>query len=144
MGLILSDKATLVLNGRGHIHTTSRDVPCPSVIRLAYMVRRPRPTVKLNKQEIFRRDAYTCQYCSRELLRPTLDHVLPRHLGGPHTWENLVTACPACNHKKGGRTLEQANMELLNRPVTPPASAGYIYGKYLKHNEEWQDYISGW
>lgn len=144
LGLILEDKATLVLNGRGHIHTVSRDVPCPSVIRLSYQVRRPRPVVKLTKQEVFRRDEYTCQYCGKHLLRPTLDHVMPRHRGGPHTWDNLVTACPACNHRKGGRTLDMAGMTLVKAPAAPPANAGYIYGKYLKHNAEWAEFVSGW
>jgi 5-methylcytosine-specific restriction endonuclease McrA len=144
MGLILSEKAKLVLNGRGYIHTVNRDVPCPSIIRLSYMVKRPRPTVKLNKQEIFRRDNYVCQYCGKQLARPTVDHVIPRHLGGEHTWENLVTACPNCNHKKGGRTVEQSNMRPRNEPVAPPASANYIYSRYLTHNSEWQDFIEGW
>ncbi len=144
LGLILADKATLVMNGRGYIHTVRQDLPCPSIIRLAYMVRRPRPSVKLNKQEIFRRDHHTCQYCGTRPLRPTLDHVIPRHMGGTHTWDNLVTACPACNLKKGGRTVEQANMRPINRPVAPPATANYIFGKYLNHNTEWQTYIEGW
>jgi 5-methylcytosine-specific restriction endonuclease McrA len=144
LGLILADKATLVMNGRGYIHTVNHDLPCPSIIRLAYMVRRPRPQVKLNKQEIFRRDNHTCQYCGSHPQRPTLDHVIPRHLGGEHTWENLVTACPSCNHRKGGRTPDQANMHPFKIPVAPPASADYIFGKYLKSNDEWVEFINGW
>lgn len=144
LGLILADKATLVLNGRGHIRTARQEIPCPSIIRLSYMVRRPRPSVKLNKQEIFRRDQYSCQYCGARPARPTLDHVIPRHLGGEHTWENLVTACPTCNLKKGGRTLEQAGMNPLTHPIAPPASADYIFGKYLVQNEEWTAFITGW
>jgi 5-methylcytosine-specific restriction endonuclease McrA len=144
VGLIMDDKATLVLNGRGYIYTVRDHYPCPSIIRLSYMVKRPRPVVKLNKQEIFRRDGFTCQYCGTRPTRPTLDHVVPRHLGGTHTWENLVTACPSCNLRKGGRTIEQANMKPRIKPVTPPASADYIFGKYLKANEEWQNFIVGW
>jgi len=144
IGLILSEKATLVMNGRGYIRTVRRNLPCPSIIRLSYMVKRPRPTVKLNKQEIFRRDHYTCQYCGKPNARLTLDHIIPRHMGGLHTWENLVTACPACNLRKGGRTVEQSGMRLLSVPTAPPASADYIFGKYLLHNEEWTSFISGW
>ena len=52
MGLIFSDKASMLANGRGEIHT-SRDIfPAPSVIRLERMIKRPRPNVKLNKQEV--------------------------------------------------------------------------------------------
>ena len=144
VGLIMDEKATLVLNGRGYIHTVREHYPCPSIIRLAYMVKRPRPVVKLNKQEIFRRDGYTCQYCGIRPVRPTLDHVVPRHMGGTHSWENLVTACPSCNLRKGGRTVEQANMRPRTRPINPPATADYIFGKYLKSNEEWENFIAGW
>lgn len=105
IGLILTNRATLVLNGRGEIRTVNRVFPRPSIIRLQHMVHRPRPKVKLTRREIFRRDNYTCQYCGRHTNDLTVDHVIPRHLGGQHTWTNVVTACAACNHRKGGRTL---------------------------------------
>ncbi len=144
IGLIVSEKATMVLDGRGIIRTVRQEFPAPSIIRLSRMIKRPRPVVKLNKHEIFRRDNYTCQYCGIRPARPTLDHVVPRRLGGKHTWENLVTACPACNHKKGGRTPEQVNMTLLRKPVRPPASAKYRFGRYLNRFEEWSEFIEGW
>ena len=31
--------------------------------------------------------------------------MIPRHRGGMHTWDNLVTACKHCNHRKGDRLL---------------------------------------
>lgn len=144
IGLITEEKATLVLNGRGYIRTVRTPVPCPSIIRLSKMIRRPHPIVKLSKQEIFRRDNYLCQYCGQHPPRPTVDHVMPRHMGGAHSWENLVTACPYCNHRKGGRTAEQAGMRLMKTPVRPPASAQYIFGRYLQHNEEWEAFVAGW
>ena len=49
----------------------------------------------------------------------TLDHVVPRHRGGGHTWENLVTACKACNHRKGGRLPDEARVRLLRQPFEP-------------------------
>lgn len=142
--LMLAGKATLVLNGRGWVNTVSQQFPIPSIIRLERMVRRPRPRVKLTKREIFRRDQFTCQYCGNHPTRLTVDHIIPRHLGGTHTWENLVTSCPACNHTKGGRTLEQADMELLRQPAEPPASAWYIFDRYLTKNEDWEPFIMGW
>jgi 5-methylcytosine-specific restriction endonuclease McrA len=108
------------------------------------MIKRPRPKIKLSKREIFRRDNYTCQYCGQQTKQLTVDHVLPRRLGGSFSWENLVTACPKCNHIKGGRTIEQANMILKNRPSTPSASAHNIFGRYIKANKEWEDFIIGW
>jgi 5-methylcytosine-specific restriction endonuclease McrA len=144
IGLILTGKANLVLNGRGEIRTVSRVYPRPSIIRLEKMVKRPRPRIKLTKREILRRDEYTCQYCGQRTPVLTIDHVNPRHLGGQHEWDNLVTACPTCNHRKGGRTLEQAHMHLLHKPSEPPASADYIFGRHLKENQEWLPFVEGW
>jgi 5-methylcytosine-specific restriction endonuclease McrA len=144
IGLILNGKASLVLNGRGEIKTVSRSYPRPSIIRLSKMIKRPRPQVRLTKREVLRRDDYTCQYCGQRSSYLTIDHVVPRHLGGEHTWENLVAACPACNHRKGGRLLEQAHMHLLHTPTEPPSSARYIFGRHVRENEEWLPFVDGW
>ncbi|RMF37914.1 MAG: HNH endonuclease [Chloroflexi bacterium] len=144
MGLLIVGKAEIVLNGRGLIHTPTRAYPRPSVIRLSYMVHRPRPRVKLSRREVFRRDNYTCQYCGRRTGRLTLDHVIPRHRGGTHSWENLVAACPQCNRRKGGRTLQEAHMRLLRQPFEPAPTALYLYGRYLEENREWEPFLTGW
>ncbi len=144
IGLILSGKANLVLNGRGEIKTVSASYPRPSVIRLEKMVKRPRPRIRLTKREVLRRDDYTCQYCGQRSPYLTVDHVIPRHLGGRHAWDNLVAACPSCNHRKGGRTLEQAQMHLLRQPTEPPVSARYLFARHLDNNQEWLPFIEGW
>jgi len=69
---------------------------------------------------------------------------VPRHRGGGHAWNNLVTACPACNRRKGGRTLIEARMTLLHSPTEPPASASYLFGRYIYDKEEWAQFIEGW
>lgn len=75
-----------------------------------------------SRREVLRRDQHTCQYCgSRRQL--TLDHVLPRSLGGQDTWDNLVAACATCNSHKGARTPEQARMNLRSKPKAPPHPA---------------------
>ena len=144
IGLILNGKASLVLNGRGEIKTISRIYPRPSIIRLEKMIRRPRPTIRLSKREILRRDEYTCQYCGLHTIHLTIDHVIPRRLGGRHTWENLVAACPNCNHHKGGRTIEQAQMRLLRPPSEPPSSAHYLFSRHIHDNQDWLPFIQGW
>lgn len=144
IGLILNGKADLVANGRGIIQTVSRSFPRPSIIRLEKMVHRPRARVKMTRKEVFRRDNYTCQYCGKQSLTLTIDHVIPRHLHGPHTWTNVVAACSACNHRKGGRRLEEAHMSLLHTPHEPPSSAIYIFGRHLNENKEWEPFIQGW
>ncbi|HVN15292.1 MAG TPA: HNH endonuclease [Anaerolineales bacterium] len=144
VGLILSGKAGMVANGRGYIRTVSELIPRPSVIRLEMQIQRPRPRVKLTRREVFRRDNYTCQYCGRRDGGLTVDHVLPRHLGGEHIWTNVVAACPSCNHRKGGRKLEESHMVLMHIPKEPPASPTYLYGRHVSENNEWEQYISGW
>jgi len=144
IGLILSGKAAMVMNGRGYIRTIRELFPRPSVIRLDYMIHRPRPRVKLTRREIFRRDNYTCQYCGKRGLTLTIDHVFPKRLGGKHIWTNVVAACPSCNHKKGGRRVEDVQMRPLHPPREPSSNAMYIYGKHLEENKEWEQFILGW
>jgi 5-methylcytosine-specific restriction endonuclease McrA len=142
--LIMTGKAAMVANGRGYVHTVTLEIPRPSVIRLEVQVRRPRPRVKLTRREVFRRDHYTCQYCGRREAGLTVDHVIPRYQGGMHTWDNVVAACPSCNHRKGGRRPEQARMKLLHVPKEPPLNALYIFGRHISENAEWGEFIRGW
>jgi len=144
INLVLCEKATLVMNGRGIIRSVSQTFPLPSVIRLNRMIKRPRPIVKLTRKEIFRRDNYTCQYCGRQTSNLTIDHVIPRRLGGLTNWDNVVAACPRCNHLKGGMTPEQSGMYPQKPPAHPPRSATYLFGKHLHQNHEWADFLIGW
>jgi 5-methylcytosine-specific restriction endonuclease McrA len=130
IGMLVCHKATMVLNGRGFIKTSIN----------AY----PRPQVKLTRREVFRRDNYTCQYCGRHTSDLTIDHVIPRRLGGQHEWTNVVTACSYCNHKKGGRMLQEANMRLRQHPYEPPASLQYIFAHHLNRYNEWEPFVNGW
>lgn len=144
LNLMFCEKATLILNGRGVIRSINKEFPIPSVIRLKKQITRPRPQVHLTSREVFRRDNYTCQYCGRLGLQLTIDHVIPKHLGGKHVWENVVTACQRCNHLKGGKTPESANMFPIKSPATPPSSAQFLYGKYLPVNEAWKTFLENW
>ncbi len=73
-----------------------------------------------------------------------MDHVVPRYRGGPHAWTNLVSACPACNRRKGGKTLAQAEMRLLHQPVEPKPTGRYLFETYLEENAEWTRFVEGW
>jgi len=142
--LVDAGKAEVLEHNGLVIHTPTRALPCPSVIRLVYMVRRPRPQVRLTRREVFIRDNYTCQYCGTRTRELTLDHVVPLHRGGKHTWENLVSACPRCNHRKGGRTLEEAHMRLIRQPYRPKSTTYYLFYQYLQTYEEWRKFIPEW
>jgi 5-methylcytosine-specific restriction endonuclease McrA len=130
--LVLGGKAEVLEHHPEVIATASVVIDCPSVIRLGHMIRRPPPNVKLSRREIFRRDQYTCQYCNRMTPDLTLDHIMPRHRGGGYTWENLVSACRACNHRKGGRTPEEARMHLARAPFRPYAGPYYTIERRLQ------------
>ena len=113
LGLLLSGKAEVIINGRGTIRTSQSTFGIPSIIRLSNMIKRPRPRISMSKREIMRRDNYTCQYCGKKSHELTIDHVVPKHAGGKHIWLNVVAACGPCNRKKGGRTPTQARMPLI-------------------------------
>ncbi len=141
--LIYQDKAEMLENGAGYIHSATRIFPAPSVIRLDALVKRPHRTEhKLTRTEIFKRDHNTCQYCGKESRQLTLDHVIPRYRGGPHTWENVVSACASCNRRKAGRTPQEAGMKLLHLPVRPHnGGLFYVPAQYFPLRREWQKYL---
>ena len=140
--LLYRGKAEMLENGSGFIHAANFDFPVPSVIRLAYMIKRPWLERKLTRLEVFNRDQYICQYCGKETRQLTLDHVIPRRLGGEHTWGNIVSACIACNRHKAGKTPEQAGMRLIRPPSIPRASRFlHVPNHYLQIRSEWQKYL---
>lgn len=67
---------------------------------------RKRLTKKL-RFEVFKRDAFTCQYCGRMAPDVVLevDHINPIANGGDNELMNLITSCFDCNRGKGKRTL---------------------------------------
>ncbi|HEX6473935.1 MAG TPA: HNH endonuclease, partial [Candidatus Limnocylindria bacterium] len=108
-----------------------------------YHIKRPRPRVKLSRREVFARDRHTCQYCGAVSRDLTIDHVVPKHRGGRHEWENLVAACRTCNHRKGSKTLSEVHMHLLREPRAPRADVRYLFGSYLadERNDAWRSYL---
>ncbi len=141
--LLYQNKAEMLENGSGFIHSASFEFPVPSVIRLAFMIKRPRHYErKLTRLEIFKRDQDTCQYCGKETRQLTLDHVIPRYRDGQHTWENVVSACVPCNRRKAGRTPQEAGMRLIHQPSQPRGNGlFYIPAHYPHTRDEWQKYL---
>jgi 5-methylcytosine-specific restriction endonuclease McrA len=62
------------------------------------------PISDATKQSVRERARYLCEYChSLELLsanRFTIDHIVPRSLGGLDDIENLALACRRCNERR--------------------------------------------
>ena len=126
------------------ISSPSLVIKVPAVIRLLKYVRIPYKAVRFSRKNVLLRDRYTCQYCNKEFPPAllTLDHVIPTSQGGKTQWENLVTACKACNTKKGNRRPPEAGMQLLRKPKSPPA----VYYLYLVrnmggHHHTWRKYL---
>jgi 5-methylcytosine-specific restriction endonuclease McrA len=142
--LVFRGKAEVLENSRGDIRSVSQTFPLPSVIRLGYLVKRPRHQRKLTKHEVFNRDRYTCQYCGLQTKDLTIDHVVPRRMGGRHNWENVVSACKSCNRRKGGHTPEEAGMTLVREPKAPRSTGFHLPYRYLDTFMEWRKYVAGW
>jgi 5-methylcytosine-specific restriction endonuclease McrA len=138
--LMLRGKAEVLENDSREIRSPSFSIHLPSVIRLVYLVKRPQPQRRLTRREILLRDHYTCQYCGKETRELTIDHVIPRRLGGKHDWDNVVSACKACNHHKAGRSPKEAGMKLIRRPTQPPPVRYYIVYPVQSH-PEWEKYL---
>ena len=125
--LVLDQKAEILEHDAQRAFRTVRtEHPCPLVIRLVRFVHVPRRFRRqVTNTFLFARDGYACQYCgrhkrelrNREFL--TRDHILPISRGGGNSWENVVTACSPCNHRKGNRLPHEAGMRLATRPIEP-------------------------
>lgn len=140
--LLLQEKAEVVEAARQQLRARAMALDVPLVIRLMRYIRIPR-RLKLpcSRRGVFARDRETCQYCGAQPGRShlTMDHVVPRSQGGGTTWDNVVAACRDCNHRKGGRTPEQANMKLAIVPRQPQYVAFALLGELERH-DVWRKY----
>lgn len=78
------------------------------------------PSELVRPIEIYLRDGWRCQICGGQVDKrskvphpkaPTMDHIIPVSLGGPHTRQNLRLAHFLCNSKRGNR--ESAQLHLI-------------------------------
>jgi len=143
--LLLQEKAELIEAAAQQLRALALSFDVPLVIRLVRYIRIPRRLrLPCSRRGVFARDRETCQYCGAQPGRSqlTMDHVVPRSQGGTTTWDNVVTACRDCNHRKGGRTPEQANMTLLTTPRQPQYVAFALLGELERH-DVWRKYAFG-
>ena len=108
-------------NPSDSIQTVRLSLRIPKVLLLRIYDRLPIHEMKFNRQNLFERDGFRCQYCTRAFLSKdlNLDHVIPRDRGGKTSWENVVTSCIRCNSRKGNRLPHEAGMRLVRRPQRP-------------------------
>lgn len=138
--LVISEKAD-VLEDDGRVMRSERLIlRSPSVIRLRYMVRVPYVRrAALSRRAIFARDDNRCQYCGEHA--DSIDHVVPRSKGGPHSWDNVAAACRSCNHAKRDRTPDEAGMRLA-RPCRAPRPTSWVVVSVSGIPETWRPYLA--
>lgn len=77
--------------------------------------------LSLNNKILYRRDCFTCAYCSRTFPPNKLsrDHVFPKSRGGLDIWENVVTSCRPCNSNKCSMLVEEMGVTMQYTPFKP-------------------------
>lgn len=123
------------------VHSPSVTLQVPSVAMTTDYVKFSRE-VKFNRNNIFLRDNFVCQYCNNDFkpLLLSLDHVTPRSKGGKTNWKNIITACKKCNSLRGD------NEKI--RPLKVPNKPNYyeLVAKRKKlpiriPHESWKTYL---
>lgn len=124
------------------IHSASRAVVVPSVIRLRCYVRVPyRARVPMTRAALMHRDRFRCAYCGGKA--DTVDHVVPRSRGGAHSWENCVAACSTCNHRKADRLLSELGWTLRAAPLPPKGQHWRLLSTVKELDPAWARYLGG-
>jgi 5-methylcytosine-specific restriction endonuclease McrA len=90
-------------------------------VRGAVPSRAWRTVPALSNPKLFARDRHVCAYCGGRFRfdELTREHIVPVSRGGADSWMNCITACRACNGRKGNRMPEEAHMSLLYLPYVP-------------------------
>jgi 5-methylcytosine-specific restriction endonuclease McrA len=125
----------------------------PAVIKTTRYFRLFNSSVNFSRKNVFIRDNFVCQYCSKKfpINKLTYDHVIPKSKwksdSTPTSWTNIVTSCLLCNLKKGNKTPEQANMPLKKIPEIPKKTWKYLPLACQLHTidgmipEKWHTYV---
>ena len=139
------DRVTILSEYDRAIRSPSVSIRLPSVVAL----KRYRPLARrpaFTRFNVFLRDSFACQYCASPFPVEdlTFDHLVPRSRGGRTTWDNVVTACSACNLIKGNQLPRECGMRPARKPRAPSARDLHESGRrfpprYL--HESWGDYL---
>ena len=113
---VIAEEPAVVFRSE-HLH-----VALPVILQVSAYVEL-RPLVKRNvvRRVLFCRDSWRCCYCGKDAgpRDLTVDHVKPLSRGGRHVWDNVVTACRRCNHRKADRSLAESGLTLHITPHVP-------------------------
>lgn len=128
----------------GYIQSSSCRIKIPKVIVLNGYDKIPKTKVRLSKANIYKRDAFTCQYCGKlaSKARLTIDHIYPKSKGGDTSWMNCVACCVYCNTKKADKILEKSGLKLIRKPFEPEGR--HIANFYFEQHKipAWENFMS--
>jgi 5-methylcytosine-specific restriction endonuclease McrA len=123
--LVEDRKAEVVRWADGVVRSVKGVHRVPLIIRIYRYVRAFGRALRYSNRIVWERDDHVCQYCGKKITARadlTTDHVTPASRGGRTLYENMVTCCYACNHRKRNRTPEEAGMRLMRKPFRPQLS----------------------
>ena len=117
----------------------------PSVLALKDYIQ-PRRRPPFTRFNVFLRDAFDCQYCTKgfKTHELTFDHVIPRSRGGRTEWENIVAACRTCNTRKGNHMPHEISMHPVVKPAEPSLYQLQERGRKFPPNflhKSWDDFL---
>lgn len=141
--LLLRGNVDVLANWDDSFRYLKNEVPYPAILRIKYMIKKPKRDLSFSRRAVFKRDNFTCQYCGvlQSTSDITMDHVVPRMHGGGTSFLNCVAACYPCNNRKGGRTPKEAGMKLIQEPYVPNLSLLQRLDNIMVWHEDWGFYL---
>ena len=104
--------------------------------------------------EVLKRDGHACRYCGETAptVKLTVDHVIPKALGGADDPTNLVTACQPCNSGKSSVPADAPTVAQVSDDAVRLAEALRLVmeGREIEHEglmmmiDEFGDAWKGW
>src|SRR6476660_9486342 len=140
--MLMCGKATVVHDDPNGpvIHSATRTIVIPSVIRLHSYVRVPyRARIPMTRAALMHRDRFRCAYGGAKA--DTVDHVVPRSRGGDHSWENCVVSYSSCDHRKADRLLAELGWTLRSVPVPPKGQHWRLLSSVKELDPAWVRYL---
>lgn len=107
------------------IRSQHMSLPTPTIIMLTEYAsggkhQDPRTELRTlypSSDVVHARDKRECCYCGG--YGTTIDHVVPRDMGGTSKWDNVVSCCENCNYEKANRPLAELGWKMRYTPTRP-------------------------
>jgi 5-methylcytosine-specific restriction endonuclease McrA len=103
------------------IQSAKGTIRVPTILVARNFAKMPMKTFKPTRKAIFERDGGICQVTGKPVgwKGGNLDHVHARSKGGRNTFENLVWMAKELNSQKANKSLDEAGLTLIRKPVAP-------------------------